>query len=188
MSAPRRPLVHAAHGLTALSLLALAPGCEPEPRNVNPSAAKPAAGPEAATAAPAPTPAVPAPPAKPADTFIVGRTTTDIKPATDAMPKNAQVASQKITAKDPITLQGNAYVTSIGQIAINNIKHAMDLYYAENGRYPANHQEFMTEIIEKNQIRLPKPPYYQEYRYDEKTHELKIWEYPDKKAGPMPGG
>lgn len=184
MSDLRRPLIHAAQGLTALSLLALAAGCEAEPRNVNPSSRPSAPAPATAEAPSAPAPA----PAKPADPFIVDRTTTDIKPTTPDMPKNAQVASPKITAKDPITLQGNAYVTSIGKIAINNIKHAMDLYHAENGRYPANHQEFMSQIIDANQIRLPKLPYYQEYRYDENSHELKIWEYPDKKAGPMPGG
>lgn len=180
MSDLRRPLIRALHGLTALSLLALAAGCESEPRHVNSSKSKRPAN----ASAPAPAPA----PAKPDDQFIVGRTTADIKPTTDQMPKNAQVATQKITAKDPITLQGNAYVTSIGKIAIGNIKHAMDLYNAENGRYPATHEEFMTEIITKNQIQLPRLPFYQEYRYDEKAHELKIWEYPDKKAGPMPGG
>jgi len=177
MSDLRRPMTRALHGLTALSLLALAAGCESEPRHVNTSKSKRPANNAAAPA-----------PAKADDPYIVGRTTTDIKPTTEQMPANAQVATQKITAKDPITLQGNAYVTSIGKIAIGNIKHAMDLYNAENGRYPATHEEFMTEIINKNQIQLPKLPFYQEYRYDEKAHELKIWEYPDKKAGLMPGG
>ncbi|MDR3635889.1 MAG: hypothetical protein P4L84_18950 [Isosphaeraceae bacterium] len=180
----RRPLARAVYGLTTLSLLALAAGCEPEPRHVNSSTPKPPAN----AGVPAPAPAPVAAPTKPADTFIVGQKTTDIKPTTDAMPKNAQIASQKITAKDPITLQGNAYVTSIGQIAINNIKHAMDLFHASEGRYPKDFAEFKAQIIDANNIALPKLPFYQEYRYNESTHALEVWEDPVKKAGPMPGG
>lgn len=173
MSNPRRPHVHAVHGFAAFSLLALVAGCE-EPRHVNPSTSQ----------APAPAPA----PAKPADTFIVGKVTTDIKPTNDATSKNAHQANMKITAKDPITLQGNAYVVAIGQTAMNNIKHAMDLFYASEGRYPKDFAEFKAQIIDANHVVLPKLPFYQEYRYNENTHALEIWEDPVKKAGPLPGG
>jgi hypothetical protein len=134
-------------------------------------------------------PATPAAPAKPKeDPFIVGRRTQDIGKLDreELVKKGGVIASQKITAKDPITLQGNAYVTMIGKTSILQIEHAMNLYKATNDRYPANYDEFMNEIIKANNIALPKLPFYQEYRYDEKEHRLLVIEYPDKKAGPLP--
>ena len=125
--------------------------------------------------------------AEPEDTFIVGKRTQDIGRAEDPkLKKGAVVATQKITAKDPITLSGNAYVTMIGKTSIMNIQHAVDLYHAANDRYPADYDEFMKEIIRANNIALPKLPFYQAYVYDEKEHKLVIHEYPDKKAaGPQ---
>ena len=126
-------------------------------------------------------------PAKKADepVFIVGKRTQEIKNAGPAIQSGqAQQVQPRITAKDPITLQGNAYVTAIGQIAIGNIKHTMDLYQAENGKYPATYDEFMEEIIRKGQIALPRLPHYQKYSYDPAEHKLVILEYPDLKGQP----
>lgn len=113
---------------------------------------------------------------------VIGQKTSDIKDASVELQKGGQQANMKITAKDPITLQGNAYVTSVGRISIMNITHAIDLYHAENGRYPKDYQEFMDEIIKKNNIALPQLPFYQEYAYDEAGHKLIVLEYPDRKA------
>ena len=78
-------------------------------------------------------------------------------------------------AKDPITLAGTVYVSAIGQTSVTNIKHAMDLYHAENdGKYPKDYPEFMEQIIRKNNIALPTLPYYQEYAYDAPNHKLII--------------
>src|SRR5688572_28688917 len=73
---------------------------------------------------------------------VINQRTSDIKDAAVELEKGGQQANMKITAKDPITLQGNAYVTSVGRIASMNITHAIDLYHAENGRYPKDYQEF----------------------------------------------
>jgi hypothetical protein len=162
-----------------LSLI-LAAGCE-EPKNsrsFGPNAAQPP--PPAPAPAPAPTPAV-------SHGEILGQRTQDIRPAEPELEKGAQIATTKITAKDPITLQGNAYVTMIGRTSILQIEHAMNLYKATNDRYPANFQEFMAEIIKANNIALPVLPSYQEYGYDEKEHKLIILEYPDRKARAHPG-
>jgi len=115
----------------------------------------------------------------------IGKTTQDIKPMAPQLEQGGQVAETKVTAKDPITLSGNAYVVAVGQIAANNVKHAIDLYQAEHGEYPKNHQEFMDLIIKPGKpdgIQLPQLPYYQEYSYDEKEHKLIVLEYPDRKA------
>jgi hypothetical protein len=153
--------------LPALALvLLLAVGCE-EPRNVG--------GKKAA-----------APPPPPKDNFIVGKRTQDIKEATPESLKGTQEANLRITAKDPITLQGNAYVTMIGRTTILEIEHAMNLFKATNDRYPKDYDEFMREIIKANNIALPVLPFYQEYFYDPNEHKLLIREYPDRKAGPLP--
>jgi hypothetical protein len=113
---------------------------------------------------------------------IIGQRTTEIRNAAPELQKGgAKVASTKIVKKDPITIVGNAYVSSIGRLSVDNIKHAMDLYKAANDRYPKDYDEFMTEIIKANNIALPRLPPYQAYAYDEQEHKLILIEYPDKK-------
>ena len=125
------------------------------------------------------------PPAAKQDTFIVGQRTQEIKNADVELKKGAQQATTRITAKDPITLPGNAYVTIIGRNSMLQIQHAIDLWRAENDRYPKDYQEFMDVIIKANNIALPKLPHYQDYGYDPKDHKLIILEYPDKKNQPQ---
>ncbi len=116
---------------------------------------------------------------------IIGRRTQDIRNAATELQKgDAKVATTKITAKDYITLQGNAYVTIIGRTSQLQIEHALDLYHAANDRYPKDYDEFMAEIITANNIALPALPPYQKYGYDEKEHKLIILEYPALKDQP----
>jgi hypothetical protein len=144
-------------GLVSLVALLLAAGCEDEPKK---------------TARPK---------LKPRE--VIRKTTQDIRPAAPEIQQGgAREAVGKITAKEPISLQGNAYTVAIGQIAIGQIKHSLDLYHAEHDAYPKNYDEFMNEIIKANGIRLPVLPAYQEYAYDEKEHRLVVLEYPDRKA------
>jgi len=148
-----------------LALLALSLGCEEE--RSSGIKAKPPGQAKASPARPE---------------FIVGKRTQEIRNARPELQKGgAQVATTKITAKDPITLPGNAYVTIVGRTSILNIQHALDLYQAANDRYPKDYDEFMNEIIKANQIALPQLPYYQKYGYDEKEHKLIILEYPELK-------
>ncbi|MEW4566900.1 hypothetical protein AB1L88_03445 [Tautonia sp. JC769] len=112
----------------------------------------------------------------------IGQTTDDVRDFDAEMQsgQNIQVSTGKITAKDPITLQGNAYVSIIGQAAVLQIQHAVNLYQALNDRYPADFEEFKREILDANGIRLPQLPAYQEYAYKADTHELVVLEYPDR--------
>ncbi len=143
-------------------VLALA-GCEEEPRH---TAGKPQAS-SKRQEEPAP---------------IIGQRTQKVIDAAPALKKgDAKVASTKIVAKDPITLVGNAYVTSIGRIAVLAIEDAVNKFHAANDRYPNDLDEFMTEIIKANNISLPKLPHYQEYSYNQKEHKLVVLEYPDRK-------
>lgn len=112
---------------------------------------------------------------------ILGKTTQDVRDAAKEKAKAAQEKKNRVTGKDPITVAGSTYVTIVGLAAVNSIKHAVDLFQAEHGRYPKDTNEFMTQIIKANHINLPKLPFYQEYGYDPQKHELIILEYPDKK-------
>lgn len=151
----------------SLAVCALASGCEEEPRHVGGQANVQAK-----------TKAEPQP--------ILNRRTQEVRDAAAELKKGeAKVATTKITARDYISLQGNAYVSIIGQTSVLSIKHAMDLYHAANDRYPKDYDEFMAEIIKANNIALPKLPHYQEYAYDEKEHKLIILEYPARKDQPL---
>jgi hypothetical protein len=113
---------------------------------------------------------------------IIGQRTQEIVNAAPALKQvGVKVASTKIVAKDPITLVGNAYVTSIGRLTLDSITHSLEIWHGLNDRYPKDYDEFMTEIVKANNISLPKLPSYQEYAYDEKEHKLIIIEYPDRK-------
>jgi hypothetical protein len=122
-------------------------------------------------------------PKKPKTRQILGRTTQDIRPMEpEVKDAGAKVVRKPtITAKDPITLSGNAYTSIIGQTSILLVQDAMNKYQALNDAYPKDFAEFKRDIIEANGIRLPVLPYYQEYGYDDKTHTLVVLEYPDRK-------
>ncbi len=155
-------------------LLFLAVGCE-EPRHLPKS--NTAGNQEASPPANNPAPVQPR--------EILGKRTQDVRPMEPEIKAGAQVAPGKITAKDPITLSGNAYVVAVNQIAAGNVKHAIDLYQAEHGEYPKTYEEFRDEILKPGKpdgIALPQLPYYQEYSYDEKEHKLVVLEYPERKA------
>jgi hypothetical protein len=54
------------------------------------------------------------------------------------------------------------------------IPKALQLYKATSGQGPKSHDEFMTQVIQANQIRLPELPPGQRYVYDPKTEELNV--------------
>jgi hypothetical protein len=113
---------------------------------------------------------------------IIGKRTQKVIEAAPALETGkAKVASTKIKAKDPITLVGNAYVSIVGRSTMLSIEHSLDIFHANNDRYPKDLAEFMAEIIKANNIGLPVLPPYQEYAYDEKEHKLIVLEYPDRK-------
>jgi hypothetical protein len=113
---------------------------------------------------------------------IIGQRTADIRSASKELQQGgARPASTRIVARDPISLQGNAYVAIVGRASIENMKHAVDLFHAENDRYPKDYEEFMTVIVKPHGISLPQLPPYQKYAYDENEHKLIIMEYPDLK-------
>ena len=164
----------------ALGLALALAGCEPPPGSSRPrSKVKPLEEVAEAPAPPAPPPAPVAPPVAPRP--ILGETTQNIGDMEKEKKAGGVVKEPRITAKDPILLVGNAYVSIVSQATQGQITHAVDLYQAETGEYPKTLEEFMEKIIKPNGIKLPTLPFYQEYSYDAPNHKLVIMEYPDRK-------
>jgi hypothetical protein len=114
----------------------------------------------------------------------LGKYTQDVRDLKPELAAGGQTTDGKIHATDYITIQADAYRTSVANIAKMNVKHAIDLYEAEHGEKPKTYQEFMEVIIKKGKpdgIMLPMLPYYQEYGYDPDAKELVVIEYPAKK-------
>ncbi len=114
----------------------------------------------------------------------IGKKTQEVRNLKPELAQGGQVTDGKIHATDYITIQADAYRTSVANIAKMNVQHAIDLYEAENGKKPDTYEEFMDVIIKKGKpdgIMLPMLPYYQEYGYDPEKRELVVIEYPEKK-------
>ncbi len=54
------------------------------------------------------------------------------------------------------------------------IPHAVNLFEAANGRKPNSHDEFMQQIVEANNLKLPELPAGQRYVYDPTAGELMV--------------
>jgi len=90
-------------------------------------------------------------------------------------------ASPEVTKKGQFKREGivstpiRAYFTTQDRIVFDvQLKQAMDLFHATNGRFPNSEEEFMQQIIEFNKIILPelRPGY--RYVYDPKAGELMV--------------
>ena len=144
--------------VSAAALCALCAGCEAEPK----SAPKP----------------------KLQTRETIGKTTQEVRNLKPELDKGGQLSDGKIHATDYLTIQADAYRTSVAKIAQLKVKMDMDQYEALNGTKPKTYEEFMELIIKKGKpdgIQLPMLPYYQEYGYDPDKQELVVIEYPEKK-------
>jgi len=104
---------------------------------------------------------------------IFGKTTQDIGEH-DKNKANQVVSDQKIHATDPITAPLSAYGPMMERISMIEITSALNLFQAENERYPKDLDEFMEKIVKANNIRLPVLPYKGRYEYNVEKHELMI--------------
>ena len=114
----------------------------------------------------------------------IGKTTQEVRDLKTELAQGGQTTDGKIHATDYITIQADAYRTSVANIAKMKVKMDIDQYEAINGEKPKTYEEFMELIIKKGKpdgIMLPMLPYYQEYGYDADKKELVVIEYPEKK-------
>ncbi|MFP6766974.1 MAG: hypothetical protein VB859_02310 [Planctomycetaceae bacterium] len=85
-----------------------------------------------------------------------------------------QVSDSKVRVTSPLLGGLEAYGPLAEKVAKLGVDHSLNLFYATNGRYPKNHDEFMREIIKRNNMQLPKLPYGARYEYDVANHKLVV--------------
>jgi hypothetical protein len=187
---------------TALIALLLAGGCgmegpvpsEPKPVPVTPQAAantgasktvantkpadsRPVAAAPSGAAASTPTPETPS--RIPSHALPTAAAATESQPG--MVREKAQVGMGEKgrgygTGLLAVTLK--AYWNAKEMLALNEIKHAMDLYKANEGQYPKTQEEFMQKIIKDGHIKLPLLPAGHRYVYDPTSEEFLMIEAP----------
>ncbi len=85
-----------------------------------------------------------------------------------------ETVSSDIVYTNPVTGPLEALPGAKQQISEIAIQHAVDLFHATNGHYPKDHDEFMTQIIKANNVKLPALPKGQRYEYDVQNHKLMV--------------
>ncbi|MEZ6062180.1 MAG: hypothetical protein R3C19_17715 [Planctomycetaceae bacterium] len=100
------------------------------------------------------------------------KTTTDI--GEFQVREGEETVSSDIVYTNPVTGPLEALPGAKQQISELAIQHAVDLFQATNGRYPKDHDEFMTQVIQANNMRLPVLPKGQRYEYDVANHKLMV--------------
>ncbi len=147
-------------------LVSLGLGCDASnaPPTATPVAGTPAAAPQGAPGGP---PQLNAPPPLNAP----------------APPPVQQTASEDLTkkgmagkelGKGVLATPASVYLRIPDRLVFDNIKHALNLYKATNEHLPRTHEEFMTEIIQANNIQLPELHDGSRYVYVPEEGELKI--------------
>ena len=82
--------------------------------------------------------------------------------------------SSKVKISNPITGALEAYEPLKQQVGELKIQHAVGIFNAIEGRYPKDHEEFMTKVIKANNIRLPQLGPGKQYQYDVENHALMV--------------
>lgn len=114
----------------------------------------------------------------------IGEKTQDVRNLSVELNKGAVLASTEISVSDPLTQAAEAYRTSVGKIGGMAVERAIQMRNAMNimeDPKPLTYDEFMTEIIKKDQpdgIYLAELPYYQAYAWDEANQKLVVIDYP----------
>jgi hypothetical protein len=85
-----------------------------------------------------------------------------------------QTVSSKVRISNPLTGALEAYEPTKQKIGELQIQHSVDIFNAIEGRYPKNHKEFMTKVIQANNIRLPQLGPGKKYQYDVENHALMV--------------
>jgi dipeptidyl aminopeptidase/acylaminoacyl peptidase len=84
-------------------------------------------------------------------------------------------AQRCLLGEGPLQTPAKAYFTVRERIVFEvQVPEALKLYQAIHGRGPQTHAEFMKEIVEANQIRLPQLQDGMRYVYDPKTETLLV--------------
>ena len=108
---------------------------------------------------------------KPKPKPIVGETTQDIG---EFDPDAGEEVSDGKVELNMVTGAAGAYGPLVEKVSNIAIVQAVNLFNAAEGRYPKDHEEFMSKVIKRNNIRLPMLPHGSAYKYDVENHALVV--------------
>lgn len=108
---------------------------------------------------------------KPKPKPIFGETTQDIG---QFDPNAGDEISDGKVELNLITGAAGAYGPLVQKVSNIAVVQAVNLFQAAEGRYPKDHEEFMTEVIKRNNIRLAMLPHGSVYKYDVENHQLVV--------------
>jgi len=103
---------------------------------------------------------------------IIGKKTQDI---TEYDPAAGKVVSEgKYESSLIKSAMGNArvYGSAVENIEVPRVNQLLEMHRATTGAYPKTYQEFMDEIIFKNNHKLTMLPHGSSYQYDVENHKL----------------
>ena len=102
---------------------------------------------------------------------IVGKTTQDIG---EFDPDAGEEVDDGKIKLNMITGAAGAYGPLVQKVSNINVVQAVNLFYGAEGRYPKDYEEFMSEVIKKNNINLAMLPHGSAYKYDVENHALVV--------------
>lgn len=117
---------------------------------------------------------------KPKPKPIFGQTTQDIGEFDPAAGEEVSDGKVKLNL---VTGAAGAYGPLVQKVSNIAVVKALNFFNAAEGRYPKDHEEFMTEVIKKNNIRLAMLPHGSVYKYDVENHELVVVKEKKDSAG-----
>ena len=109
------------------------------------------------------------------DTGIFGKTTQQVgefDPNANNKVSDSTIDEGKLAV--PLIGAASAYGPLVEKVAKLGVQQRMNYFYAEHGRFPKDHEEFMQRIVVDGELKLPVLPGGATYQYDVENHELVI--------------
>ena len=103
---------------------------------------------------------------------IIGKKTQDITEYDPAAGKVVSEGKYKSSLIKSAMGNARAYGSAVENIEVPRVNQLLEMHRATTGEYPKTYQEFMDEIIFKNNHKLTMLPHGSSYQYDVKNHKL----------------
>lgn len=83
-----------------------------------------------------------------------------------------ETVDSKVKYSNPITAALEAYDPSMQKIAVPRVTQAVEMFRANEGRYPKDYAEFKAKVVDGMGLRLPRLGVGKRYEYDVDQHKL----------------
>jgi len=108
---------------------------------------------------------------KPEPEPIIGKKTQDIG---EFDPADGEEVSDGKIELNMVTGAAGAYGGLVERVSNIAVVQALSFFQATEGRFPKDHDEFMSKVIKANNIKLAMLPHGSAYKYDVEKHELVV--------------